>query len=79
MAATHSTLSHRVMPVIEPICHSRSGVDEQYCSISKIMMVVANAAAGNEPWPCRKRKARRVETAGLNQFSRGVSYEVRDW
>jgi hypothetical protein len=26
-----------------------------------------------------KRKARRVETAGLNQFSRGVSYEVRDW
>src|SRR6266571_5917525 len=34
---------------------------------------------GNERWPCRKRKARRVETAGLNQFSRGVSYEVRDW
>jgi hypothetical protein len=43
------------------------------------MRVVANAAAGNEPWPCRKRKARRVETAGLNQYSRGVSYEVRDW
>jgi hypothetical protein len=32
------------MPVIEPICHSRSGVDDQYCSISKIIMVVANAA-----------------------------------
>jgi hypothetical protein len=65
MAATHSTLSHRVMPVIKAICHSRSRVDEQYCSISKIMMVVANAAAGNEGWPCRKRKARRVEAAGL--------------
>jgi hypothetical protein len=44
MAATYSTLSHRVMPVIEAICHSGSRVDDQYCSISKIMMLSANAA-----------------------------------
>jgi hypothetical protein len=68
MAATHSTLSHRVMPVIEPICHSRSVIDDQICSVSKIIMVVATDAPLEMNLglaPCRKRKARRVEAAGL--------------